>query len=124
MKLMTTIQPMTDGTVVLESDGGKNKWVFKADEAGNLVADVDDEDMVGRALATGNFEPVEPADFDSAQVLLNKANPAANDADDDAGDGDEQADPNAPPVESNTPPKAGKPGRPPKAGKPTSALAA
>jgi phosphosulfolactate phosphohydrolase-like enzyme len=106
MKLLTTLKPRRDGTVVLRSADMKTAFVFSPDENGDLVADVTDEALVATCLASGNFQPADEEDFAAAEAMLKKIEEeqAPKDGDDD-GD-DDEADPNALPVEANTPPVA------------------
>lgn len=108
MKLLCTLKPRTDGTIIVRGAGGA-AIVFKADEYGALVADVTDQALVGRLLAGGSFEPADEADHDEAERLLRAANRRDSDGDDDD-EGDDDGDPdNAPavlPLEANTPPRA------------------
>lgn len=105
MKLVTSIPPRRDGVVVLTTEAGA-RIVFGPDANGELVADVEDEDLVAKLLRRGGFEPFDEADFDRATALLDAAEGGAADLDEDGGGEDAAADPDAPPVESNTPPKA------------------
>lgn len=101
MKLQTSIQPRGDGTVVVVGEDGKDH-VFKTDEDGALVCDVDDEATVSKLLLLGDFEPVNEEDYADALSLTRKS--AEEDPEDDAVD--ETSDPNALPIEANTAPKA------------------
>lgn len=64
MKLQTSIQPRSDGTVIANCDGGD--YVFSANEQGDLECDVGNEQDAAALLACGNFYPADTADFDSA----------------------------------------------------------
>lgn len=76
MKLLTTIQPRRDGTVIVEGPAPKGlgrqakKYVFSPDDDGVLVCDIDDEPTLLMLLASGNFEPVDESDLDAAESLL------------------------------------------------------
>ena len=100
MKLQTSIKPRRDGTVRATGVDGKTVYVFAPDEVGELVADVDCEQTVAMLLGTGQFEPVDPADFDKAGELVKPHEEDEDEVDDDEDDGDM----NAMPVEANTPP--------------------
>lgn len=76
MKLLTTIQPRRDGTVIVEGPAPKGlgrqakKYLFTPDDDGVLVCEIDDEPTLLMLLASGNFEPVDEADLDAAESLL------------------------------------------------------
>lgn len=117
MKLLALIKPRKDGTINLTDSEGK-AYLFKADESGDLVCDVDDEALVKRALATGNFAPADESDFDLAEKLVVQAvteesgDGDHSDDDDDYDDGDDEGvNEAAMPVEAATPPKSFKPKR-------------
>lgn len=70
MKLLTSLAPRTDGTVIATGVSGA-RYVFAANEAGDLVADVTDERDVAQLLALGDrFEPADEADYAAAETLL------------------------------------------------------
>ncbi len=54
MKLATRILPRRDGTVRVRG-AGDLVFVFRADAQGDLVCEVDDEQLASVLLATGNF---------------------------------------------------------------------
>lgn len=124
MRLLCNIQPRRNGTVNCTGPSG-TVYVFSADEAGDLVADVtDDADATYLLDLPGDrFEPADEADFVKAEQLLAAKKAAESDPDeDDDEDDDEDADPNAPPIEAGTPPKPPKPKAPGKGkGKPAAA---
>lgn len=109
MKLITSIPPRRDGTVVVSLAGCK--CTFKADEHGDLVADVDEPAALQQLLATGNFEPYDEADMTRAIEIAQAGAAREGDDDQDADDADDADDEDAPdglPVEANTPPAAKK----------------
>ena len=95
MKLLTTIKPRKDGTVI--SRFGAEVCVFKPGEDGDMACDVADPAHIAFLLNTGNFYPANPEDYEEAVVVA-----SAEDAEDD--DDDAMGDDNAAPVESGTPP--------------------
>lgn len=110
MKLLCTLRPRTDGTIIVRDAKGA-PTVFKADDYGALVADVSDQAMVGRLLASGSFEPADEADHGEAERLLKAAASANRDDDQDDDDDDFDGNPDDVPVgalpeEANTPPRA------------------
>jgi hypothetical protein len=124
MKLQTSIRPRRDGTVVVSGEDGQ-KHAFKMDETGVLVCDVPDEATVARLLAIGEFEPVDPADYEQAMALsesawnaglANRADGADAAGDDDGPDDDftEEVVPGGLPLEANTPPAPPKAPKAPK----------
>jgi hypothetical protein len=127
MKLLTTIAPRTDGTFI-HTEGAK-RYVFTADETGDLVCDIDDDKLVGKLLALPHFEPVDEADYDKAEQLLKAAQPAvagevSDEVDDEGEFFSETVNGGLPvegavervaPKEAQTPPAPRKPGRPAKA---------
>jgi len=103
MKLQTSIIARRDGTVRVSGKGAQ-RYVFQADEDGQLVADVDDDELVAHLLQQGTFWPVDPGDYDAATALsgVQTVGPdggADGDDDDADGAGDGQ------PQEANTPPR-------------------
>ena len=118
MKLQTSIPLRKDGTVTLAGLDGKS-YVFKADESGDVVCDVEDAETLAHALQTENFWPADEEAYSEAEALLQQA--AAKKAEEDGDDlddlddeeDDEVIDPNAMLVESNTPPAVA-PGAPAK----------
>lgn len=79
MKLLTNIIPRKDGTIILEAGG--RKYVFKPDDSGALVCDIDDSALVGRLLAMDDmYEPADDADFDDAERLVGAARAASAEA--------------------------------------------
>lgn len=111
MKLLTTIKPRTDGTVIVRDSKGR-ALTFVADEAGILVCDVEDQALVGSLLVTGDFEPADEADHQLAEGLVRAAAGSdEGDGDDDGEDDDFDGNPDAVPagslpVEAGTPPRA------------------
>ena len=110
MKLLTTVPPRTNDTVIYtEFQTGKppKQIVFTRDaDSGELVADVD-EALVGKMLLTDNFEPLNEEDHQRAEELMAAAQPKKKrrmvEADDD--DEDETIVVNGGlPVEAHTPP--------------------
>jgi len=80
MKLLTTIRPRLDGTVIVTTleKGPKGKPITvtfapsddpEADPD-QLVGDVDHEPTIKHLLGTGNFEPADEADFEHATELV------------------------------------------------------
>lgn len=111
MKLLTTIKPRGNGTVIVRDSAG-NAHVFKPDDAGALVCEIEDQALVGRLLAGEMFEPADEADHQAAEALLRNAiskpgefGEGDDDGDDFDGDPDEVPD-GALPEEANTPPVA------------------
>jgi hypothetical protein len=109
MKLITSIKPRRDGSVVVEVKGRREPYVFKADETGDLACDVDDEAVVAQLLNSDNFAPADPADYDRASALVMATGAGADD--DEPGDDDPDSEPdddpvdeNAAPIEAGTPP--------------------
>lgn len=105
MKLLTTIKPRSDGTVIVRDAKGA-PLVFKRDDSGDLVCDIDDAALVGRLLKLSTFEPADESDHAQAEALLLAAGGGEGDGEDDdaEGDDDDPVDPNAMPVEANTRP--------------------
>ncbi|MBI5255525.1 MAG: hypothetical protein HY855_03425 [Burkholderiales bacterium] len=115
MKLIATIKPRTDGTV-LATGPSKKDYTFKVDvDTGDPTCDVEDEADVAHFLGTGNFEPADEADFDRADLLVKKPVNADDGSDgSDGSDGgtsdpdslpdDLPTDPNALPVEGSAAP--------------------
>jgi transcriptional/translational regulatory protein YebC/TACO1 len=115
MKLQTSIALRKDGTVTLAGLDGKD-YVFKPDESGDVVCDVEDAETLAHALQTENFWPADEEAYSEAEALLRQAaaKKAEEDGDDlDDEDDDEVIDPNAMLVEANTPPAVA-PGAPAK----------
>ncbi|MBI5257015.1 MAG: hypothetical protein HY855_10990 [Burkholderiales bacterium] len=116
MKLIATIKPRTDGTV-LATGPSKQDYVFKMDvSTGDPTCEVEDEADIAHFLGTGNFEPADEADFERADQLVQKpadgdagggdggGDGGGNDSDPDSLPDDIPSDPNALPVESGTAP--------------------
>lgn len=115
MKLMTTIAPRRDGTVIAKDLQGR-RITFEADPAfgGALCADVDDDEALVYLLGTGHFEPADEADYPQASALVPADPDPDGDGDEDGdGDGDGEESPGGLPVEANTPPTK-MPGRAPR----------
>jgi hypothetical protein len=129
MKVLTTIRPRGDGTVLFHGPDGKDV-VFSGEPGGDLVAEAEDERILALLLANDNFQPADEADFDRGQEVLNRwANRRASvlgtsATDDGAGEGgqggnDDDDDDEAElteeqlaklgPIEAGTAPKGGKP---------------
>lgn len=111
MKLITTIAPRRDKTVIVTSLDGRKKFVFADDGTNQLAADVDDDATVAHLLRSESFYPAEESDFAEAMKLAQPA--AALDGDaaaggsDDDNDDDADADEGSPdggPVEAGTQP--------------------
>lgn len=116
MKLQTSIIPRRDGTVRV-SGKDKRVYAFEPNDDGQLVADVDDEELIARLLQLGTFYPDDPADYDAATALvgdnapvraqfrdgLDETVPGEGGFDDDRDDA--PVDPSAPPLEANTTPR-------------------
>lgn len=117
MRLITTILPRSNDTVIYTAlANGKpvQSVTFTRDaDTGDLAADVPDDALAGRMLATGNFEPADEADYLRADELLAAAQPKkprrARDDDDDDDEGDGAILVNGGlPVEAHTPPMVSK----------------
>ena len=110
MKLLTSIPPRRDGTVV--ACHGEKKFEFKADENGDMVGEVDDPEALGLLLATGNFIPFDENDMAAAVALVqNDGEPDDEDPDDEGDEGDDDEVPaGSLPIEAGTPP-ATRPGK-------------
>jgi hypothetical protein len=129
MKLQTSIAPRLDGTVIVQQDGKRH--VFKDGGNGFLTCDVDHEPTVARLLASGNFEPVDDADYLAAAKLSEAAaltaalaanasgSGSGNSEDGDDDEFSEELTPGGLPLEANNQPVAKAPKNPktPKAGK-------
>lgn len=108
MRLITTILPRRDGTVIAKSPDGKRTFTFTADAGGELTCEVDDDETVAHLLRTDSFYPADEADFSLAMQLADDgsgedgAEGDEGPADDDTGDADEGSVDGAP-VESETP---------------------
>jgi hypothetical protein len=105
MKLLATLRPRSDGTVILTE--GKQRYVFApcADHGGLPVADIPDE-LAGKMLRFKHFEPADEKDYERANDLMAAAgvsSPVESDQDDDD-DGDELVNGGLP-AEAGTPPK-------------------
>lgn len=119
MKLETAIPLRKDGTVIVTGLDAQ-KYVFKPEESGLVVCDIDHEPTIAHLLKFGdNFFPVDEADFDKAESLIQKpaqtggeaTGDGADGGDADENDGDDPVDPNALPVEAGTPPAPAKAAR-------------
>lgn len=101
MKLQTSIKPRLDGVVLVTGNTGC-EYVFRPDEAGDMVAEVTENDDVVQLLALGDFFPADCADNPKALEILKSVegvvDPDGHDLED-----DDQSDPNAAPIEANTP---------------------
>lgn len=97
MKIETSIKPRRDGTVKV--DAPDEVVVFRADENGVMVAEVESEQAIAFLLSRADdFIPADDADFEVANSLLTQG--AGDDPDDaDPDDDDEEADQNAAPIE-------------------------
>lgn len=99
MRLETCIKPRKDGVVNVAIDGAT--YVFKPDESGVLVADIENKGHLAYLLQNcgDNFMPADPDDFVAADAI------AANETDDtdedgeDGDDGDEEQSQDAAPIE-------------------------
>jgi hypothetical protein len=108
MKLETSIPMRTDGTVRVAGLDGK-AYVFKMDaESGMVSCDVSHDETLAHLLRIGTFFPIDMADYDKAESMLDMSKAPDTDGDDGQDDGDddedEEVDPNALPVEAGTPP--------------------
>lgn len=83
MKLVTTIAPRGDGTVIVHGNDG-NDYTFESNGEGELVCDVECNDTIENLISTGNFFPFDSADYDAALQHLGKDTQGT---DDDAQDG-------------------------------------
>ena len=97
MKLLTTIKPRRDGTVIAAGADGK-EHVFSPDEQGDLVCDIPDDATVAQLLLvkSGAFEPANVDDFERARELVGAAGGMPGDDDD---PDDDLVNMNAAPVE-------------------------
>lgn len=103
MKIETSILARRDGTVNTKTPGGTS-IVFTADDAGRLVADVDDQKDVAWLLSRGDFFPADESDFVEAESVM-RDEAGIDDLPDDDGDED------AAPIEAATSPKPRTPRR-------------
>ena len=106
MKLQTSIKPRRDGVVNLTGVSGR-KYLFAANEDGDLCCEVDDSADLARLLSLGDFFPADLADNEQAIALLKSA-AGDGQADDDMGpdedlDDDDPVDMNAAPIEGPPP---------------------
>ena len=101
MKIETSIKPRRDGTVVADIDA--KKYIFSADDAGVMTAEVENEAHIAFLLSRGDdFLPAEDADFDRADALVSSAKVAAEESTDDdevPDDDDEHVNLDAAPIE-------------------------
>lgn len=116
MRLITSIPPRRDGTVVAKSPNGLRTFTFAADASGELACDVDCDDTLAMLLRSESFYPADEADFSAAMRLAGgtpeggEGGPDDSDPDhdpdsdpeDDDGSDDEAPEGGAP-VESDTP---------------------
>lgn len=102
MKLHTSIQPRGDGTVIVEGFGKPLEFI--PDAEGFLVCEVPNQ-AAATLLATGDFCPADPADYDQAVVLSTASQASAGEGGGESPEDEEPSDPNALPLEANTPPK-------------------
>lgn len=116
MKLLTTIKPRLDGTVILTGED-KKRYVFAPDANGALIADIDDLETCAKALARGIAEPADAESAEQAMALMSEPDGAGqldDDYEDDPGDYNAESGaggaPAAAPEEAGTPPAAA-PGR-------------
>lgn len=87
MKLLTSIPPRRDGTVIVTAKDG-TRCVFTPGESGELVGEVQDERTLAELLNGGLFFPADPADYDKAMQMSNALQPGGSGdegGDDDAG---------------------------------------
>lgn len=116
MKLQTEIKPRRDGTVIATGPSGA-RYVFTADESGDLVCDVSNEADVAHFVGGESFYPALLDDQAKALEIVTRNQEPDDEADD--GDQDDDGDDfpaDALPVEAETPPVARKkPGPKPKA---------
>lgn len=95
MKIETSIKPRKDGTVIVAIDN--QKYVFKADEAGVMTAEVESEAHIAILLARGDdFLPADDADFERADALVSGAKKDSETDEDDDGPEDEDLDDDGP----------------------------
>lgn len=112
MKLQTSIPARRDGTLTVQGLD-KKAYQFALDAEGVLTGDVQDEATVAHLLATGNFYPENPEDFDAALRLAGDGQDQGDEEEDGLDGDDAEQSPDALPVESNSPlkpladPKAG-----------------
>ena len=116
MKLVTTIHPRADGTVIVHGNDG-NDYTFEVNEHGELACDVACDDTVTMLVNTGNFFPFDSDDYAAALRHLggegegegDNDNDNDNDGDGDEADGDgdgDGGDAGGLPLEAETPPKS------------------
>lgn len=103
MKLQTTIQPNALGVVQVFGEDRQNHE-FKPDADGVLVCEIDHEPTIARLLSLGDFEPVDPEDYDAALGLTKQVAQAGADETGNGEGGDDLVDLNALPIEAKTPP--------------------
>ena len=100
MRLETCIPPRKDGTVKVHIDGDDISYVFKPDELGVMVAEVENEAHIAFLISLGDdFLPADEADFETANALISAPpdEDAADDVEDEADD--DIVDQNAAPIE-------------------------
>jgi hypothetical protein len=105
MKLQTSIPARRDGTLTVQGLD-KKAYPFTLDAEGVLTGDVEDEATVAHLLATDNFYPVNPEDYDAALQLAAGGQGGEGEGDDgEGGEGDDDIEQPAGglPVEANSP---------------------
>lgn len=105
MKLITSIQPRRDGTVIARGNDGA-VWEFKPEASGDLTCEVSDEVTVAILLSTGSFYPANDGDMDAALRMAMQVQEDGGDCGDDEDDHGDGL-----PVESNTPLQPARRGR-------------
>lgn len=103
MKLQTSIRPNALGVVQVTGED-RQHYDFTPDADGVLVCEVAHEPTIARLLSLGDFEPVDPADYDVALDLTKQGVDVGDTGDVDNVEGDDLVDPNALPIEAHTPP--------------------
>lgn len=114
MKLLTSIPPRADGTVIVHAKDGKD-CIFAAGPDGELVGEVEHEETLRDLLRSERFYPADPADYDRAMEVAGPLSGAAEEdaeVDPDALDDDDEVVNGGLPVESQTAPKPSKKKKP------------
>jgi hypothetical protein len=104
MKIVTSIKPRTDGTVIALGASGRN-YDFEASADGELECDVTDDKDLAALLSTHNFHPANEADFEAALKLADFNAPVAEGTSEGGEEDDELDAGTGLPVELNTPPQ-------------------
>lgn len=105
MKLITSIPPRLDGTVLVLGSARDRNYSFEANADGELECDVSDNADLAALLATNNFHPADEADFEAALMLTGAAAGSLDDTAIAQVGGEAVNQDAALPVESETPPQ-------------------